>query len=415
MEKITLPNGARILYERTDFLKSATFGVWVGTGSRHETAALSGASHYIEHMLFKGTEKRDCAALSEAFDLLGGHSNAYTTKEMTAFYARALDDRVGEAVELITEMLFSSRFDPVDMENERGVIVEEIGMYEDDPEDLATERLSEIVFPRSSLGRPILGTKRSLAGLGREELLAYMREKYVGENTVAVISGNFDPEALSLLQEKLSGMPRGKKNRAKPATYRPGVFLKKKKYEQNHIGLLWNGYSRKDERRYAAALLSAILGGGASSRLFRKVRDEEGLCYSIYSYTGSTENEGLFGVYTATGRENEKKALETTIREIDRLREKGVESEELARAKEKNRTSLLLSLESTGARAAYMARNELFDGKVPSYEEVLARYDAVSEHDLKEAARDLLTPESLSYAAVGRIGEKEYYEGLLRK
>ena len=415
MEKITLKNGARILYERTDFLKSVTFGVWIGAGSRHETRRLSGASHYIEHMLFKGTEKRGCAALSEAFDLLGGHSNAYTTKEMTAFYVRALEDRAIDAVELITEMLFLSRFDPEDMENERGVIAEEIGMYEDDPEDLATEKLSEVVYPASSLGRPILGSRRSLAGIKREDLIGYMREKYVGENTVAVLSGSFDPGVVDLLAERLSSMPRGKKAASPQAIYRPGVFLKKKKYEQNHLGLMWQGFSQKDERRYAASLLSAILGGGASSRLFRRVRDEEGLCYSIYSYSGSTAQEGLFGIYAAAGRENEKKALETVVREIDRMREKGVESDELARAKEKNRTSLLLSLESTGSRASFMARSELRYGETPSFDDILARYEAVGEGDLLDSARTLLVPEKLSFAAVGRIGERGYYEELLRK
>ncbi|MBR0144058.1 MAG: insulinase family protein [Clostridia bacterium] len=415
MEKITLPNGARILTERTDFLKSATFGVWIGTGSRHETAALSGASHFIEHMLFKGTAKHDCAALSEALDLLGGHSNAYTTKEITSFYVRALSDRMTDAVELVSEMLFSSLFDPADLENERGVIEEEIGMYEDDPEDLATEKLSEIVYPSSSLGRPILGTVRSLRRLDREALLSYMHSHYTGANAVAALSGNFDRAAVDLLAEKLSALPCGKRSAVREAVYVPGVFLKKKKYEQNHIGLLWKGFGQEDERRYAAALLSAILGGGASSRLFRRVRDEEGLCYAIYSFSGSTEKEGLFGVYAACSRENEKKALETAVREIVRIREEGVSREELERAKEKNRTSLLLSMESTGSRASYMARNELKRGTVPSFEEVLAAYDRVSEEEIRETAGEILRPEMLSFAAVGRIGEKDYYEELLRK
>lgn len=415
MERITLPNGARILTERTDFLKSATFGVWIGTGSRHETAALSGASHFIEHMLFKGTTGHDCAALSEALDLLGGHSNAYTTKEITSFYVRALSDRMDDAAELISEMLFSSLFDPADLDNERGVIEEEIGMYEDDPEDLATEKLSEIVYPGTSLGRPILGTVRSLKKLDRGKLLSYMGSHYTGGNVVAALSGNFDGKTVELLSERLSALPRGKRNTVREAVYVPGVFLKKKKYEQNHIGLLWKGYGQEDPGRYAAALLSAILGGGASSRLFRRVRDEEGLCYAIYSFSGSTEKEGLFGVYTACSRENERKALETAVREIVLIRDKGVSREELERAKEKNRTSFLLSMESTGSRASYMARNELKRGSVPSFEAVLAEYDRVTEEDIRETAREILRPEMLSYAAVGRIGEKDYYEEILRK
>ena len=415
MEKITLPNGARILTERTDFLKSATFGVWIGTGSRHETAALSGASHFIEHMLFKGTAKHDCAALSEALDLLGGHSNAYTTKEITSFYVRALSDRMPDAVELVTEMLFSSLFDPADLENERSVIEEEIGMYEDDPEDLATEKLSETVYPSSPLGRPILGTVRSLKKLDRDALMTYMQRHYTGENVVAALSGNFESGTVDLLAEKLSALPRGKRNAVREAVYVPGVFLKRKAYEQNHVGLLWKGYGQEEERRFAAALLSAILGGGASSRLFRRVRDEEGLCYAIYSFSGSTEKEGLFGVYTACSRENEKKALETAVREIVRIREQGVSAEELEKAKEKNRTGLLLSMESTGSRASYMARNELKRGKVPSFEEVLAAYDRVTTEEIRETAAEILRPEMLSYAAVGRNGGKDYYEEILRK
>ena len=366
-------------------------------------------------MLFKGTAKHDCAALSEALDLLGGHSNAYTTKEITSFYVRALSDRMPDAVELVTEMLFSSLFDPADLENERSVIEEEIGMYEDDPEDLATEKLSETVYPSSPLGRPILGTVRSLKKLDRDALMTYMQRHYTGENVVAALSGNFESGTVDLLAEKLSALPRGKRNAVREAVYVPGVFLKRKAYEQNHVGLLWKGYGQEEERRFAAALLSAILGGGASSRLFRRVRDEEGLCYAIYSFSGSTEKEGLFGVYTACSRENEKKALETAVREIVRIREQGVSAEELEKAKEKNRTGLLLSMESTGSRASYMARNELKRGKVPSFEEVLAAYDRVTTEEIRETAAEILRPEMLSYAAVGRIGGKDYYEEILRK
>ena len=413
MEKIILPNGARIVTEKNDFIKSVTFGVWVGTGSRHETAKLSGTSHFIEHMLFKGTEKHSCAALSEAFDELGGHSNAYTTKEMTAFYARSLDDKLSTTVDLITEMLLCPAFDETAIESERSVIEEEIGMYDDDPEDLATEKLSEIVYPSSSLGRPILGTRASLRKIGREEMLGYMKEKYVGENIVAAVSGNYDEKEMERLSEILSAFQKGKKNQFKKAVYRPASFVRKRKYEQNHFGVVFPSYDMYDERRFASALLTSILGDGASSRLFRRVREEEGLCYSVYAYSGSTAAEGLCGFYAATSKDTEEKALRACMDEIGRIKKEGVTTNELRRAKEKIRTDLLFGMESTGSRASYLARNELNFGRIPTYDEIIAHYQAVTPDDVKAAAEDIFDPAKLSFAAIGRCENKDYYQRIL--
>lgn len=413
MKKIVLPNGARIVYEKNDFIKSVTFGIWVGTGSRHEKAGLSGASHFIEHMLFKGTEKHSCAALSEAFDELGGHSNAYTTKEMTAFYIRSLDDRLHDSIALLTEMIFMPAFEKNDVDHERNVIEEEISMYKDDPEDIVTERLSEIVYPSSSLGRPILGTRASLQKIGREEMLAYMHEKYVGANTVAAVSGHFDERELEYLSDILSTMPRGKKNHVRAAVYQPSAVVRRKKYEQNHFGIVFPSYAAQDERKYAASLLSSVLGDGASSRLFRRVREEEGLCYSVYAYTGATAEEGLFGIYTATGKDTEEKALCAVKDEIDRIKKEGVTKEELCRAKEKLRTDILFGMESTETRASFLARNELIFDQIPTYEEMISRYQAVTTDDLKQAAEEIFDPAALSFAAVGRCEKEDYYRRLL--
>ena len=413
MEKITLPNGVRLVYEKTDFIRSMTFGIWVGTGSRFESKKESGISHFIEHMLFKGTKHHSCAALSEAFDALGGQSNAYTTKELTAFYVKALDSKMLEAAGLITEMVMEPLMAEGDVQSERGVILEEIGMYEDDPEDLAIEKLNEAVYPKSALGMPILGTKKSLAGIGREEMLGYLHKHYSGENVVAAISGNFDEKNLQVLCDLLSTLPAGKREVVEPGIYVPTTYLKKKKYEQNHLGFLYPAYSVKDDRKYAAAVLSTILGGGASSRLFQRMRDKEGLCYSVYSYSASSLAEGLFGMYTATGKETEEKAIAAMLEEIEKIKQDGVREDELFRAKEKIKTNILLGLESTGSRASMMARNELIFGRIPDYQEIVDAYECLTREDIQNVACDIFKSEVLSFSAIGRIEKEETYNQML--
>jgi len=415
MEIITLSNKARIVYERTDFVKSMTCGIYVAAGSRFERADEAGVSHYIEHMLFKGTEHHSGIQLSEEFDLLGGNSDAYTTKELTAFYAKALGDKAGKIHDLLTEMVTEPKLDTNDMENERGVILEEIGMYEDDPEDLAIERLNEKIYPRNALGRPILGSQKTVGEMTRQKLLDYMKKTYVGSNLVVSLSGNFDLMEIDRLSEKLEVFPEGKKSTAREALYQPSFFIRKKAYEQNHFCLMFPAVSAHHPDRRAIAMLSSILGGGTSSRLFRRLREEEGLCYSVYAFSSFTMAEGVFAVYTATNQEDEKRAITAIWEELDKIVRDGVSQIELDRAREKSRTSFLMGMESTGNRSEFMGRSLLYYDKVPTPEESEEAYRKITCEDIQRLAKTIFQREKASFSAVGRIQKAEDYQNLWTK
>jgi len=414
-EKITLPNGARICCEHIDHLRSATLGLWVMSGSRNEPAALGGISHFIEHMNFKGTARYSCNDIADISDKFGGQMNAYTTKEYTCFYVRALDYHLSSAVDLLSDMVFFSTYDEAALATERGVILEEIGMYADTPEDLVSERLCEKVFSGSSLARPILGTKRTLAGIDGNTMRNFVRENYSPDRVLASISGNFSQRDIELLSETLSKLPPAPAKRRQPkcAVYTPGCTFKQKKTEQNHIVICWESDPVASEDRFVLSVLSSILGGGMSSRLFKKVREEYGLCYSIYTFLTSHVDTGLFGIYTATGTETEARALELINGEINRFLDEGPDAQEVERIREQTKASILLSLESTTSRMNSMARGELFTGKALTPDEVIERYDAVTREDVLAVARRILRPENRSLSVVGRLRSADEYAALI--
>ncbi|MDR0839434.1 MAG: insulinase family protein [Oscillospiraceae bacterium] len=401
-EKITLSNGVRVVFERIDHVRSASLGVWVGAGSRHETAALSGASHFIEHMVFKGTATRTAAQLAQFMDSAGGQINAFTTKECTCFHGRVVDTRLGELTDVLGDMLLRSNFAESDIESERGVIFEEIDMCYDTPEELVSERLFEAVYRGGALARPILGRRATLSKMTGESLKAYMGRRYLGGSIVVALSGSFTDGDLRRVEEVFSAFPAGGGQKPTPASYSPARISKRKQLEQNHITLAFPGVSVGEERRYAMQMLSDILGGGMSSRLFQKVREERGLCYSIYSYASSYVDTGLFSVCTALGAEAQGEALGVILGEIRRLRDDGITAEELALAREQVEANVLMSLESTSARMNRLGRNELYFGKVLEPEETIARYEAVTAEDILLLARELLTAEAMSVSVIGR-------------
>ena len=270
-EKKTLPNGVRILTEHVPGVRSVSLGIWVGTGSRHESAGENGAAHFIEHMLFKGTRSRTAAQLAEEMDAVGGQINAFTTKECTCFYARVLDTHLARAADILCDMFFHSRFDDADVETERGVILEEIGMYEDNPEDLCAERLAGAVFKGSPLARPILGRKATLDKMDGAWLRAYQRAHYRPDRIVVALAGSFTDADAVELAGRFAGLEARPHTAARAAAYVPGVVVKKKAIEQNHLTLAFPGLSFADPRRFQLQLLSSILGGGMSSRLFQQV------------------------------------------------------------------------------------------------------------------------------------------------
>ena len=413
--KITLKNGARILYEKVPGVRSVSLCIWVGTGSRYEAAAENGSSHYIEHMVFKGTDTRSAADLACEMDALGGQINAFTTKECTCFYGKVLDRHLGRLADVLCDMLFHSRFDESDVENERGVIFEEIDMYSDAPEDLVSERLASAVFKGSPLARPVLGTKRSLSAFTSEKLRSYMAAHYVGPSVVVSLSGSFTKADVEDLMDRFSQLPFGVRKDPLKADYSPAFTVKRKPIEQNHLCLGFPGMADDDERRYAFSLMSNILGGGMSSRLFQSVRESRGLCYSVYSYISSYSDTGLIALYTALGPDTEREALSLIVSELDRFREDGVTEPEVDRVREQAKANLLMSLESTSSRASRLGRNELLLGYIPDIDSIIDAYDRVTADEVRELAREFLDFSRLSFSAVGRVGTADKYRELFEK
>lgn len=401
--KKTLENGLRILLERIPYVRSASVGVWIGNGSRYETAAENGISHFIEHMLFKGTENASSAELARQMDALGGQFNAFTTKECTSFYFRALDSDLLDGIRILGDMLTIPLFPENELALERGVIGEEIDMYEDTPDELVMENLFSAVYQKSPLGFPIIGTRENLAAMNGEILRAYMQEHYTAENMVVGISGSFDDRVEDLLCETFSKIRRVPAPKFQTAQYVPAAITRKKAIEQSHICLGFQGIPLGDPDRYAAQIFSSILGGGMSSRLFQKIREENGLCYSIYTFQSSHADTGVSGVYVATNPASQTAAIEMIRGEVERLLIKGPSEEELDRTRGQTKANVLMGLESTVARMNHMARSELLLGRVPTAEEIVAAYDAVDMEACRRAGQKLFDYQTLSTSIVGNL------------
>ena len=412
-QPITLPNGARLLLQEVPGAQSAALGFFVGVGSRHEAPRENGAAHFIEHMLFKGTARRSAGQLARDMDAIGGQFNAYTTKEHTCFYGRTLDRHLDEGLDILADMLFHSRFDQGDVELERGVILEEIGMYEDTPEDLVSERLSAAVYRGTPLARPILGRESTLEGMTGEWLARWQRKHYHAGNLVAALAGKFSPAQADSLRDLLAALPSGLPAQSPPVTYRPAVTAKKKAIEQNHLILAFPAPSYLDERRPQVLLLNALLGGGCSSRLFQQLREERGLCYSVYSYVADHADTGLLGIYAGVSRDQEWAALEGARRVALELADHGPSQEEVDRVREQAKANLLMGSESVQARMRHLGSSALLYGRVRETEELLDLYDAVTREQLRDLAGALFRMETASLSAVGRVGSSADYAAWL--
>ena len=410
---ITLPNGARLLLQEVPGAQSAALGFFVGVGSRHEAPRENGAAHFIEHMLFKGTARRSAGQLARDMDAIGGQFNAYTTKEHTCFYGRTLDRHLDEGLDILADMLFHSRFDQGDVELERGVILEEIGMYEDTPEDLVSERLSAAVYRGTPLARPILGRESTLEGMTGEWLARWQRKHYHAGNLVSALAGKFSPAQADSLRDLLAALPSGLPAQSPPVTYRPAVTAKKKAIEQNHLILAFPAPSYLDERRPQVLLLNALLGGGCSSRLFQQLREERGLCYSVYSYVADHADTGLLGIYAGVSRDQEWAALEGARRVALELADHGPSQEEVDRVREQAKANLLMGSESVQARMSHLGTSALLYGRVRETEELLDLYDAVTREQLRDLAGALFRMETASLSAVGRVGSSADYAAWL--
>ena len=401
--KKVLPNRLRILCEDIPHFHTASIGVWVRNGSRHESARLAGISHFIEHMVFKGTEKMPAADLAAALDRIGGNANAYTTKENTCFYMTCLSRNLRTAADLLCEMLLNPALLDDELESERGVIFEEISMYEDTPEDLVAEILSIDSLKGSPAGRPILGTKAALNRIDPGIMRDYMRSHYTGSNMIVSVCGNFTDSDIDYIAGLFSAFPAGKVNSSRKTLYTPAFSVKRKDIEQAHIALRWPAITAASPERFSLRLLNTIFGDGMSSRLFQRVREKEGACYSVCGVPAALSDAGFYDIYTATSCELLHRTEAAIRDEIERLLSDGVTHDELDRARDQTEAGMLISLEGSGARMSQLARCELLYGTFPNVEETLERYSAVTCEDVLCMARKVFVNDCGSAAYVGNL------------
>jgi predicted Zn-dependent peptidase len=397
--------------EEVPSVRSVALGLWVRTGSRDETLAQAGVSHFLEHLLFKGTERYSAIAISERFDGLGAMVNAATGKETTHLHARFLDEHTDEVFELLAEMLLAPTYPEVD--SEREVVLEEIAMYEDEPQDRVHDFLAGAVFGEHPLGRRVLGEADVIASIPVPDIEAYHRARYTGANVVVGAAGHLDHERIVELAGRLVSPAAGGNGAGPASPPDDGARLRffEKDTEQYHICFGAPGINREDERRYGLAVLDSIFGGSTSSRLFREVREKRGLAYSVGSYNEQYTDSGLVATYVGTREENVEEACAIIGAELDRLRSEPVSAEELTRGKESVKGRLVLSSESTAARMTRISRATLFDLPIDSLDEMLVKVDAVGVDDLTALAAELYGAERLSAACVGR-GEDRFRQAL---
>ena len=382
-----LKNNLTVIFEPLNHLKSVSFGVWIGSGARNETRKISGISHFIEHMVFKGTENRTAKDIACEIDRIGGEINAFTGKDCTCFYTKTLYSDLETAVDILSDMLLNPVFNPVHMETEKKVVTEEISMYEDDPEELVHDLLTEEMWNGVPLGYPILGTVESLESISRDDLLEYMSLFYVPDNCVISVVGNFEEEQLIELINKYFGAWKslGYCSLANEIPlFRAHFIFRKKETEQTHLCIGFRGISLSDERIYALLVLNNIIGGGMSSRLFQNIREDLGLVYSIYSFPTSFRDCGMFTVYAATSPDKANKVIECIGTEINNLITNGITENELLLSKNQLKGNYCLSLDSTSGRMSAIGKSKTITGKVTDPEETLKKIDSIKINDVLE-------------------------------
>jgi predicted Zn-dependent peptidase len=416
-ERTELPGGLRVLTERMPAVRSVTLGIWAGVGSRDETPRLAGASHYLEHLLFKGTKRRSARDIAEAMDAVGGETNAFTSKEYTCFYARTLDRDLPLAVDVLVDMLRSSRMAAADVDAERTVILEEIGMHNDAPDDVVHDLFAEALFGGHPLGRPVLGTVDSITAMQRDAIVRYWRRHYVPGNLVVAAAGSLEhDQVVELVAEAFGttrdGEPIGPREGRREPRVRGGVAVRRKPTEQAHVVLGSRGLSRADPRRFALGVLNVAFGGGVSSRLFQEVREKRGLVYSIYSYAAQYSETGSFSVYAGAAPKRIHDVLAIVRDELERVVADGLTEAELERGKGHLEGSLVLGMEDTSGRMTRLGKSELTFGEILSVDEVIRRVDAVTDADVRAVAKEVLGAGPRALALIGPFDDDGFSQYL---
>ncbi|MGD7043730.1 M16 family metallopeptidase [Jeotgalibacillus proteolyticus] len=389
----TCPNGLRIVLEQIPTVRSVAVGVWIGAGSRYENEENNGISHFLEHMLFKGTKERTARQIAEAFDSIGGQVNAFTSKEYTCYYAKVMDNHASHALHVLGDMFFNSAFDETELEKEKNVVLEEIKMYEDTPDDIVHDLLGEAVYQKHPLGYPILGTEDTIRSFDRDKLNQYVDKMYSPDQVVVSVAGNVDESFIKEVEDlfgKYKNLSSGKEDLEVPVFY-DQQLMKKKDTEQAHLCFGFNGLPLGDKDSYSLIVMNNVLGGSMSSRLFQEVREERGLAYSVFSYHSAHKDSGMLTVYAGTGAEQLDSLYETIQSTLATFKDKGMTAKELLYAKEQLKGNLMLGLESTNARMSRNGKNELMLGYHRTMDEVIERIDGVTLDSVKTIAENVLT------------------------
>lgn len=402
-----LPNGLTILTEHMPGLRSVSLGIWVRRGSRHESPAKNGICHFIEHALFKGSNRRSAHQIAVESDRLGGHLDAYTSHELTGFALKVVDSALPQAFDLISDMITNPRFDEEDLKREQNVIIEEMKMIEDTPDDLLGELFNAAYFPDHSLGRPIEGTVETVSSFDRAATFEFHAHNYSAANVVIAAAGNLEHDRLVELATGKFADSQGEVDEAfvssSPAPAAPILIERKSELEQAHLILAAPWPSARSDDRYTASMLGTVIGGGTSSRLWQSIREERGLSYSIGAGGNTFTDVGLFTIYAGTSPGHIDEVLDLSLKELRRAVREPVSADELKLAKEQATSSVLLSLESSGARAGALARQEIIHGRRISPDEVLQRIEAVTREDALRVAQECFTTSGLALGALGNL------------
>ncbi|PYM91767.1 MAG: peptidase M16 [Candidatus Rokuibacteriota bacterium] len=414
--KGSLPNGIRVVTERMDHVRSVAVGVWVETGSRHESENRCGMSHLIEHLVFKGTATRSAEQIARTMDSVGGQMDAFTTKEHTCFYVQVLDQHLPLAVDLLTDILLNPLFNADELEREKSVVLQEIKMVEDTPDDVIHDLFAGQIWEGHPLGRPILGSREAVTGYDRQTALSHFTEEYVPPRILISVAGNATHEhVVDLFSAGFQGFERGATTRAAtPPVTRPGVNIVSKTLEQVHLIMGFPGLRHSAPERYALFLLNDVIGGSMSSRLFQEVREREGLVYAIHSGVQAYVDTGVLYVYAATDAQNFSKVLKSTLKVLRELKKTGVTDEELRRAQDHLKGSLMLSLESTSSRMNRLAKHEMHHGTFLSMDAMLAAIDGVRHEEVQTLVTDLLDEDRLALTTLGPLDRRNLPRELLR-
>jgi predicted Zn-dependent peptidase len=414
IEITTLPNGLTVVTDAMESVESVSVGVWVDTGTRNERVEINGVAHFVEHMVFKGTKRRTARAIAEEIEAVGGQINAYTSREHTAYYARILAGDLPLAIDVLGDILQNSTLEAAELERERQVILQEIGQAHDTPDDIVFDYFQSSAYPGQPMGWPVLGTAEVVGAMSRDVAFDYMRDHYVAGRMVMAAAGRVDHAALvDLAHESFGELSSGLPGDIEVARYKGGDYRETRDLEQIHLVLGFDGLDYRDEDFYALSVLSTLFGGGMSSRLFQEVRENRGLVYSIYSFTSSYADGGIFGIYAGTGEAEMEELLPVLAAETLALT-KDVSAEEVQRARAQLKASVLMALESSWARCERLSQHLLTFGRIVSVEEIVAKIEAVDEAAVRRVAGRILSSRP-TVAAVGPAGRLESYDAIAER